>query len=409
MTITRSSNAWFGLSTDLKPGMAGGLTGIPSTGDTFKETDTGKSWVWTGSVWNAQAAISASATDTLGNTLTYTQTAAGFQMPTSPTANVYLMDNFNGTTIDTVYRWASPVLAGSGTMTQAGTNLVTTLGTTASNGAAISSLEAFEPNIGGLTAGTLLQCEALPATNTNRCFGFYTRPGSFTAATPVQDGYVWEIDIAGTFGASIYNAGTRVFRQTFPMPTSTFVPLSISYQGLNAFFFYGNFQTPSVIVPLIQPSTSNLPFGFHSINHTTPPAIAPLWQLGAIAVADGSGILEAQWNGQVFSRIRSPGVFKALNAVAIASEATIWTPAAGRKFRLMGGCLTGGVATGNVVLKDNTAGASLPIILPFGIIGQNIPFVVGGNGYISTAANNVLTATGSSTQTLSGWIYGTEE
>jgi hypothetical protein len=405
VTITRSANAWFGLSTDLKPGSPGGLV---STGDTFKETDTGKSWVWTGSAWSAEA-VSASQTDALGNSITYVQTAAGFQIPTSPTANVYLMDNFNGTTIDTVNRWAAPVLAGSGTMAQAGTNLVTTLGTTASNGAAINSLETFEPNIGGLTAGTLLQCEALPANNTNRCFGFYTRPGTFAAATPVQDGYVWEIDIAGTFGASIYNAGTRVFRQTFPMPTSTFVPLSISYQGLSAFFFYGNFQVPAVTVPLVQPSTANLPFGFHSINHTTGPAVAPIWQLGAIAVADGSGILESQWNGIAFSRIRSPSVFKTLNAVAVASETTIWTPSTGRKFRLMGGCLTGGVATGNVVLKDNTAGASLPIVLPFGIIGQNITFVVGGNGYVSTTAGNVLTATGALTQTLSGWIYGTEE
>jgi hypothetical protein len=75
----------------------------------------------------------------------------------------------------------------------------------------------------------------------------------------------------------------------------------------------------------------------------------------------------------------------------------------------MGGNLTSGVAAGNVVLKDNTAGTSLPIVLPFGSIGQNIPFVVGGNGYLSSTLDNVLTATGVSTQTLSGWIYGTEE
>lgn len=356
-------------------------------------------------------AVSSALADVNGNSLSFSPSPGGFQFPITPTPNLFLMDNFNGTTIDTVYRWAAPVLAGSGTMTQAGGNLVTTLGTTASNGAAISSLETFESCIGNLFAGSLFQTEALPATNTNRCFGFYTRPagGSFAAATPVTDGYVWEIDIAGTFGISIYNAGTRVFRQAFTMPTTGFVPLGVAFQGLSALFYYGSFTVPVLTVQLIQPATLNLLFGFHSINHTSGPAGAPTWSMSGMAVIDFSGVVQTVFNGQTFTRLRTPGVYKSLNAVVVTSETTIWTPSAGRKFRLMGGNLTGGVAAGNVVLKDNTAGSALPIVLPFGIIGQNIPFVVGGNGYLSSTAGNLLTATGASTQTLSGWVYGTEE
>jgi hypothetical protein len=77
----------------------------------------------------------------------------------------------------------------------------------------------------------------------------------------------------------------------------------------------------------------------------------------------------------------------------------------------MGYNLTALGAPGNVVLKDNTAGASLPIVLPFGAIGANLlsPYPGMGNGILSAAANNVLTATGAASQTLSGYLIGAEE
>jgi hypothetical protein len=109
------------------------------------------------------------------------------------------------------------------------------------------------------------------------------------------------------------------------------------------------------------------------------------------------------WDGQ-----RTPVIFKTLNAVAIAAEATIWTPAAGKRFRLMGGLLSVGTAAANVVLKDNTAGATIAI-LPKAPL--DTPFVLGpmGNGILSAAINNLLTATGIATTTISGTIWGTEE
>jgi hypothetical protein len=215
MAITKNANSWFGLSTDTKPtSTLAGQLGSPLTGDTFRETDTGKNYIWIGTVWMGLAASTVSTGDANGNALIFAQTPGGYQMPITPLPDVLLSDNFNGTTIDTVYRWQTPVTAAGGTMTQAGGALVTTLGTTASAAASITSIENFEPSIGNQSVGTLLNIEAAPATNTNRCFGFYTKPGSFTAATPVQDGYVWEYDITGTFGASIYSGGTRISRTT---------------------------------------------------------------------------------------------------------------------------------------------------------------------------------------------------
>lgn len=346
--------------------------------------------------------------DENGRSVVFTPSAGGNQLPITPVPPPLLMDNFNGTVIDVTNRWNAPVLAGTGTMTQASGSLLTTLGTTANNAASISSIENFESTIGTLFAGALVQIEAAPALNTNRCFGFYTKPGSFTAATPVQDGYVWELDIAGTWGASIYSGGTRIFRQNFNLGGATFLQLAIGYQGLNVSFYFGSFTVPVLQVPFLQPSTLNLPFGFHSINHTAGPVGAPTWSASAIAVLDQSGVPSVQFNGQVFIRTRTPTVFVNINAVSVATEVTIWTPTTGRKFRLMGFVLETGVVGGNVLLKDNTAGATR-LIIPFGGAGNVITSPPMGNGILSAAVNNVLTATGTATQTLSGYLFGTEE
>jgi hypothetical protein len=117
---------------------------------------------------------------------------------------------------------------------------------------------------------------------------------------------------------------------------------------------------------------------------------------------------EAIFNGTNWDRKRTPIVYKPLNAVSIAGETTIWTPGAGKKFRLMGYCLETGTVGGNVLLKDNTAGTTI-LIVPFGAANGVIVESGLGNGILSAAANNLLTATGTATQTLSGYVYGTEE
>jgi hypothetical protein len=74
----------------------------------------------------------------------------------------------------------------------------------------------------------------------------------------------------------------------------------------------------------------------------------------------------------------------------------------------MGFILTQGVATGAVTLKDNTGGSTI-FIIPPNTIGVYLASPAFGNGILSAAANNVLTATGASTETLTGVVFGTEE
>ena len=114
------------------------------------------------------------------------------------------------------------------------------------------------------------------------------------------------------------------------------------------------------------------------------------------------------YNGATWDRVRTPNVFKPLNAVAIGTEAMIWTPTAGKKFRLMGFVLSVGTAAGNVVIKDNTAGTTI-LVLPKAVL--DTPFISPpmGNGILSGTINFLLTATGVATATLSGFVFGTEE
>jgi hypothetical protein len=110
--------------------------------------------------------------------------------------------------------------------------------------------------------------------------------------------------------------------------------------------------------------------------------------------------------GNAWDRLRTPNVFKPQSAVNVNAEATIWTPASGKKFRLMGGVLVASVA-GNIVLKDNTGGSTIFILSS--AAGGNGTFFNLGNGILSATANNVLTATGPAASTLSGTVWGTEE
>ena len=104
--------------------------------------------------------------------------------------------------------------------------------------------------------------------------------------------------------------------------------------------------------------------------------------------------------------IRMADTFKNLNAINTNAEITAWTPAAGKKFRLMGLYLSTTVSA-TVLIKDNTAGTTiltLPMIANTPIGPLNL-----GNGILSAAANNVLTITGGAASTTTGILFGTEE
>lgn len=112
--------------------------------------------------------------------------------------------------------------------------------------------------------------------------------------------------------------------------------------------------------------------------------------------------------GSPSEMLRTPNIFKPIAAAVISPEVAIWTPAAGKKFRFMGIYFAEGVITGAILLKDGVAGATI-FRLPAITINVGTMFLLPGNGILSAAVNNALTATGVATETLDGTVFGTEE
>lgn len=131
---------------------------------------------------------------------------------------------------------------------------------------------------------------------------------------------------------------------------------------------------------------------------------------GPVAV-DANGVLSTSvGSAALLSAVQAlphaPNVFKPFAATTITNETTVWTPASGKKFNLMGCVLTQSVATGDVTLRDGTAGTTI-MVIPANTVGQAVPFSF-GNGIPSATANNVLTAQGASTEKIAGYLFGTE-
>lgn len=132
------------------------------------------------------------------------------------------------------------------------------------------------------------------------------------------------------------------------------------------------------------------------------------------------------YNGATWDRKRSPNIFKTVTATA-SGDTAVWTPASGKKFRLVGfflmltneAAISGGGADLDIVLRDGTTamGIGMSLYVPQ-VTGTTVPGASGisppllGNGILSATANNVLNINLSATLT-SGKIritaFGTEE
>jgi hypothetical protein len=111
------------------------------------------------------------------------------------------------------------------------------------------------------------------------------------------------------------------------------------------------------------------------------------------------------WNGNLFVPQYTPSTFKEINIVAGgAGDQTAWTPAAGKKFRLLGWQLR---ATVDETLIFKQAAAAIGIRIHVGTAGLVSPNL--GSGYVSTAINEALVFNFSAAGTLTGFVFGCEE
>lgn len=142
--------------------------------------------------------------------------------------------------------------------------------------------------------------------------------------------------------------------------------------------------------------------------------------IGAVDINSGTGIISPSASGRILALLtasmsgfykvgsplelsRTPTIFKTANVFA-AGSTTIWTPAAGKKFRLMayrvlisGDAAMAAANKQNIALTDGgvNIGQQDDVFLP-AVSGTTPTLYVGpwviypSNGYLSTAANNVL-------------------
>lgn len=119
----------------------------------------------------------------------------------------------------------------------------------------------------------------------------------------------------------------------------------------------------------------------------------------------------AGFNGANIERVRVGKTFKYIEYLNLptATATTIWTPAAGKKFRLMG-VQFGASAAAQCALRDGTAGSGTAFHM-FKVGGADTKDFSLGNGYLSSAANNVLEIYNATGSTVSVWVtaWGTEE
>ncbi len=104
---------------------------------------------------------------------------------------------------------------------------------------------------------------------------------------------------------------------------------------------------------------------------------------------------------------RNSNVFKPLNALGASVEVAVWTPAAGKRYRLIAVAVVSSVA-GNLVFRDGVAGPVV-LVVPSAAGGvAPVPLDL-GDGILSGAADRPLTITGPATSAISGVVMGTEE
>lgn len=180
---------------------------------------------------------------------------------------------------------------------------------------------------------------------------------------------------------------------------------SVQYSS-GASLAFGNVDTNAVNNTLLGVGAYNLLFdGTNWVRQRSASAFADGISGGSIA----STVLYAS-NGSTFDRVRVGKVYKYIEFLNLANATgtTVWTPASGKKFRLMHITIQSTVAN-NIHLRDGAGGTIFSTArFTASDLHLDIDF---GNGYLSGLADRVLEVYNATGSTCSVWLtaWGTEE
>lgn len=193
--------------------------------------------------------------------------------------------------------------------------------------------------------------------------------------------------------------------------TATTTPTSYTYNGTMNNYIFRNDGSASITLNVNSVNTtvtagetvtggSLSSFSVTASSGSIPFTIRALDSLQVNAVQYG-------WNGSTTEMIRVPNVWKYASNGTLAGTTgvTVWTPASGKKYRVMGVTLQSSVSQA-YFLRD--AGSTFQMIYPPANEGVTIYL---GNGYLANAANTNLELynSGSTTATVRISLFGTEE
>lgn len=116
------------------------------------------------------------------------------------------------------------------------------------------------------------------------------------------------------------------------------------------------------------------------------------------------------YNGATWDRVRVGKVYKYIEYLNLANATgtTVWTPASGKKFRLMGVMIGLGATNGLVHLRDGVGGSAFFTARDANAASIHFSF---GNGYLSGVADRALEVYNATGSTINVWVHawGTEE
>lgn len=233
---------------------------------------------------------------------------AGFLRVTDEPHQLFV-DTFDSA-LDTTNRWTatsgnSAVLASNATG-----NMTMGSGTTASGWSKLISQPSFQMTIPSwLGCSDLLSLPdgAAPIANSYRYWGTGTTPATPSVATPVTDGYGFELNIDGKLRAVVYTGGSRTVIADLSSSGNNKQPLDallhryIIFMRTDKTFFYIDGLDSNSLVAVatdIIPQSQTLPKLMLAVGNTTPPVSnaqiiasgATAWDTGKnnITVSDGT-------------------------------------------------------------------------------------------------------------------------
>lgn len=213
-------------------------------------------------------------------------------------------------TLDVTNRWTST--QGSSGVAASNTAGVMSMGTgTVANGySKLTSQASFVPTIPawlGVSDAIALPDGAAPTANSYRYWGTGTTPGTPTVATPITDGYGFELNTDGKLRAVVYAGGTRTVIQDLSTSGNSTQPLDANYHRYIIYirtdkaYWYIDGITSAQLVATSNFQSSQvqtLPRLFLAVGNSTPPGGntqiqctgATAWDTGKnnIQISDGT-------------------------------------------------------------------------------------------------------------------------